>query len=53
MRKGADFGRPYMSQDKFEGHKGWKAYKEISERIDGYFHPGEDKKKGILSKIGL
>jgi ATP-binding protein involved in chromosome partitioning len=51
MRKGADFGRPYMSQDKFEGHKGWKAYKEITERIDGYFNPDENKKKGILSKI--
>lgn len=51
MRKGADFGRPYMSQDKFEGHKGWKAYKEIIDRINGYFNPDENKKKGILSKI--
>jgi ATP-binding protein involved in chromosome partitioning len=51
MRKGADFGRPYMSQDKFEGHKGWKAYKDIADRINGYFNPDESKKKGILSKI--
>ena len=51
MRKGADFGRPYMSQDKFEGHKGWKAYKEICQRLDSYFNPDDNKKKSLLSKI--
>jgi ATP-binding protein involved in chromosome partitioning len=51
LRKGADFGTPYMSQGKFEGSKVWKAYQEISHRLDTYFYPGEDKKKSLLSKI--
>lgn len=51
MRKGADFGRPYMSQDKFEGEKGWKAYKEIVQRLDSYFNPDNNKKEGLLSKL--
>jgi ATP-binding protein involved in chromosome partitioning len=51
MRKGADFGTPYMSQDKYEGHKGWKAYKELGQRLDSYFNPDDNKKKSLLSKI--
>lgn len=51
LRKGADFGKPYMANEKFEGAKISKHYQEIAGKIDGYFHPGEEKKKGLLSKI--
>lgn len=50
LRKGADFGTPYMSQNKHEGTKPWKAYKAIGSKLDSYFFPG-DNKKGFLSKM--
>ncbi len=52
VRKGADFGTPYMwSADKFEGTKVWDGYLEISSKVDSFFNPDDNKKKGILSKI--
>ena len=52
IRKGADFGTPYMAmQEKYEGEKVWNAYVEITAKIDSYFSPDDNKKKGILSKI--
>ena len=52
LRKGADFGKPYMEQaDKYEGQKVWNSYKEIAAKVDSYFNPDDNKKKGILSKI--
>jgi ATP-binding protein involved in chromosome partitioning len=50
LRKGADFGTPYMSQNKFEGSKVWEAYMAIASKLDSYFFPG-DNKKGFMSKI--
>jgi ATP-binding protein involved in chromosome partitioning len=50
LRKGADFGTPYMSQNKYEGSKVWTAYKEIASKLDSYFYPG-DNKKSFFSKI--
>ena len=50
LRKGADFGKPYMYQgDKYEGSKVWNSYKEIAGKIDSYFNPDDNKKKGLLS----
>jgi hypothetical protein len=52
LRKGADFGTPYMwSSDQFEGEKAWNSYREIASKVDSYFNPDDNKKKGILSKI--
>lgn len=52
LRKGADFGKPYMEQsDKYEGQKVWNSYMEIASKVDSYFNPDDNKKKGILSKI--
>ncbi len=51
LRKGADFGTPYMSQNKFEGKLVWNAYKEIASKVDSYFYPSDNKKKSLLSKI--
>ena len=51
LRKGADFGTPYMSQNKFEGKLVWNAYKEIAAKVDSYFNPSDNKKKSLLSKI--
>lgn len=50
LRKGADFGTPYMSQNKHEGSKVWTSYMEIASKLDSYFDPG-DNKKGFLNKI--
>ncbi len=51
LRKGADFGTPYMSQNKFEGKTVWNAYQEIASKVDSYFNPSDTKKKSLLSKI--
>ena len=52
LRKGSDFGKPYMAnEEKYQGEKVWKAYEEISSRVDSFFNPDDNKKKGILSKI--
>jgi len=51
LRKGADFGTPYMTQNKHEGNASWKAYAEIASRVDSYFFPSDTKKKSILSTI--
>lgn len=51
LRKGTDFGKPYMTQNKYEGNKVWKAYQEIASRLDSYFNPSDTKKKGLMSKL--
>ena len=52
LRKGADFGTPYMSnEEKFKGEKVWTSYEEITSKVDSHFNPDDNKKKGILSKI--
>ena len=51
LRKGSDFGTPYMTQNKFEGKKVWNSYKEIASKVDSYFYPSDTKKKGILSNL--
>ena len=51
VRKGADFGTPYMSQNKHEGRKVWDAYTEIVSKLDRYFNPDDNTKKGILSRV--
>ena len=52
IRKGADFGTPYMwNAEKHDGTKVWGGYKEISSKVDSYFNPEDNKKKGLLSKL--
>lgn len=51
LRKGADFGTPYMQQNKYEGSKVFDAYQSIAKKLTDYFHPEEKKKKSLLSKI--
>lgn len=52
LRKGADFGKPFMENtEKHEGTKVWSSYLEIASKVDSYFNPDDNKKKGILSKI--
>ena len=51
LRKGSDFGKPYMTQNKYEGNKVWEAYQEIASRLDSYFNPTDNKKKGLMSKF--
>lgn len=52
VRKGADFGKPFMANnEKNEDSKIWKAHIEITDRIDSYFNPPEKKKKSLVSKM--
>lgn len=52
IRKGADFGKPYMANEQLhEGSKTWEKYTEIGKRIDSYFHPSDNKKKGLMDKL--
>jgi ATP-binding protein involved in chromosome partitioning len=51
VRKGADFGTPYMSQNRHEGRKVWDAYMEIAAKLDRYFYPDDNTKKGLLSRV--
>ena len=51
LRKGSDFGTPYMQQNKYEGSKVYDSYQSIAKKLTDYFHPGETKKKSLLSKI--
>lgn len=51
LRKSADFGTPYMTQEKFSDRKVWKNYLDIASRLDSYFNPDHNKKESLLSKI--
>ena len=52
LRKGADFGKPYMfNQEMHEGEEVWKSYIEIASKVDSYFKPGDTKKAGIMSML--
>jgi ATP-binding protein involved in chromosome partitioning len=52
LRKGADFGVPYMTnEEKYKGETVWDSYTEITGKINSYFNPSETKKKGLLSKL--
>lgn len=51
LRKSADFGTPYMAQNRFEGRKVWTSYQDIASRVHGYFYPSEKKKEGVLSQL--
>lgn len=51
LRKGSDFGKPYMTQNKYEGNKVWTAFKEMASRLDRYFNPSDNTKKGLMSKL--
>ena len=50
LRKGADFGKPYMANNLHEGKKVWEAYSDIARRVDSYLNPS-DNKKSFMSKI--
>lgn len=52
LRKGADFGTPYMSnKEKFTDSAVWSAYNDISKKLDSFFYPDDNKKKGLMSKL--
>jgi len=52
LRKGADFGRPYMSNEEMFGDsKVWNHYVVIASKVDSYFNPTDTKKKGVLAKL--
>jgi len=52
LRKGADFGMPYMvNEELFLDSEVWNNYEEIASRVDSFFNPSDNKKKGLLSKF--
>ena len=52
VRKGSDFGKPYMANaEKHEGNKIWQAHLDLAKRVDAYFNPSNSKKKSLVDKI--
>jgi ATP-binding protein involved in chromosome partitioning len=53
LRTGSDSGVPYMTQKQFQERPVWKAYQEISSRIESFFRPEgtTSPKTGFFSKI--
>ncbi|MBT4792411.1 MAG: P-loop NTPase, partial [Halobacteriovoraceae bacterium] len=52
LRKSCDYGKPYMTnKEKYSGEKVWQSYGEIASKVDSYFNPDDNKKKGILAKL--
>lgn len=55
LREGSDIGKPYMSEDKYEGRAVWNAFSEIAQKVNMYFHPSgqtaPEAKGGFFSKI--
>lgn len=53
LRTGSDKGEPYMTQDRFRDRPVWKAFEEVGQKVDGFFHPAPDQQSrgGFFSKI--
>ena len=52
LRKGADFGTPYMTnEEKYKDSKVWNAYGDISAKLDSFFYPDDNKKKSLMGKL--
>jgi ATP-binding protein involved in chromosome partitioning len=54
LRTGSDNGKPYMSQDSFEGRPVWKAFMEVGDKVEKFFNPDatpSQPKAGFFSKI--
>lgn len=51
LRKSADFGVPYMSQEKYKEGKIAQGFSSVAKKLDTYFFPSDTKKKSLLSKI--
>ena len=39
------------NQELFKGSSVWNAHEEIAAKVDSYFNPTDNKKKGILSNL--
>ena len=50
LRKGADFGKPYMTQARNEGGASYKGFTDVASKVDSYFYPG-DNKKSFFGKL--
>jgi ATP-binding protein involved in chromosome partitioning len=52
LREGSDEGKPYMSNNSYEGRHVWKAFVELSQKVDRIFTDGDSKEdKGLFSRI--
>lgn len=52
LREGSDIGKPYMSENKYEGRLVWKAFVELSQKIDRIFNKEDvQEEKGLFSRI--
>lgn len=52
LRTGSDKGEPYMAQERFSERPVWKAFSDISGKVDSFFTPeGVPQKTGFMSKL--
>jgi ATP-binding protein involved in chromosome partitioning len=53
LRTGSDQGVPYMTQEKFRERSVWRAFEEIGQKVDVFFHPvlPDQAKPGFFTKI--
>jgi ATP-binding protein involved in chromosome partitioning len=52
LRTGSDNGVPYMTQDAFQNRPVWKAYMDVTQKVEDFFNPQpHDSKPGFFSKI--
>jgi ATP-binding protein involved in chromosome partitioning len=52
LRTGSDQGHPYMAQEQFRDRPVWKAFTEVSSKVDAFFNPmNPEQKTGFFSKI--
>jgi ATP-binding protein involved in chromosome partitioning len=52
LRTGSDNGEPYMTQDRFRERPVWKAFMNVTDKVENFFNPNPiQPKTGFFSKI--
>lgn len=52
LRTGSDNGEPYMTQDRFRERPVWKAFMNVTDKVENFFNPNTPQpKSGFFSKI--
>lgn len=52
LRTGSDNGEPYMTQDRFRDRPVWKAFMNVTDKVENFFNPNPiQPKTGFFSKI--
>lgn len=51
LRTGSDNGEPYMTQERFRERPVWKAFVEVTDKVENFFNPPLQPKSGFFSKL--